>query len=504
MPIYDHLVGRHYQTNVEQPEMATSWEVADDGKTWTFYLRDDVPFYKNAQPTGTMFDADDVTLTFEMLINPEVSRRPGTWANRLDTPDKWVVENSHQIRLDLPNINLDIAFLLSEEWETGIVSRDHWDAVGGHEGYTEDPVGSGPWSYLDLQLNVRVLHERVENHWRQTPNFHELEGLFIKEASTRLALLLTNEAHVAQLPRDLYGQAEQNGMVVSRSTLPGRHTHLRLVNYKPMNYCPDGEPPPGGRPCGPNPAHDPNDPLRDVNVRLAMNHAIDRNAINQSFFQGDGFPEVDYFPPWREDFKDEWAPYPGPDGRTGSQGGWPYDYNVEKAREYIAQSNFPNGFETTLVYSPTSSFSEQGDISLQLKQYWAEIGIDTNVVPREGSLTRWLGSAPGPNTMIIGAPSLDPICTAVEFWWWEGGDGYREHQEISDFKAECRKTTSTAARNTLAQAFGDWWTSNAVSVPLLWVFDAAVYNPSYVAEYRVNLLHMGPIRYHEFTEPVYQ
>ena len=56
----------------------------------------------------------------------------------------------------------------------------------------------------------------------------------------------------------------------------------------------------------------------------------------------------------------------------------------------------------------------------------------------------------------------------------------------------------------LAQEFGDWWVNNAISVPLLWVFDAAIYNPGVVSEYKVNLLHMGPIRYHEFTVPVYQ
>ena len=67
MPIYDHLVGRHYQTNDEQPEMATDWSVAADGRTWTFNLRDDVPFYRNAEPMDILFDADDVTLGFELL-----------------------------------------------------------------------------------------------------------------------------------------------------------------------------------------------------------------------------------------------------------------------------------------------------------------------------------------------------------------------------------------------------------------------------------------------------
>ena len=172
MPIYDHLVGRHYQTNVEQPEMATDWNVAADGKTWTFNLRTDVPFYHNAQPTDMLFDANDVTLGFELLtgVGTDKTRRPGTWFNRLDTKDKWVVVDPGTIRLDLPNINLDIAFLLSEEWETGIISRKHWDAVGGEDGYIADPIGTGPWSYISLEQNVGVVHERVENHLAPDPH----------------------------------------------------------------------------------------------------------------------------------------------------------------------------------------------------------------------------------------------------------------------------------------------------------------------------------------------
>ena len=508
MPIYDHLVGRHHQSNIEQPEMASSWSVAEDGKTWTFNLRDDVPFYKNAQPMDILFDADDVTLGFELLTGQGTTktRRPETWAGRLDTKDKWVAVTPHQLQLNLPHINLDIAFLLSEEWETGIMSRDHWDAVGGEDGYIDDPVGTGPWSYISLETNVGVVHERVENHWRQTPYFHELEGRFVREPQTRLAQLITEEAHVGNVPRDLYDQAAIAGLVVSRSTLPGRHPHLRLVYFRENNACfgDPPEPPSGGRPCGPNPGHDPNDPLRDVNVRLALNHAIDRDEIDTGFFAGDTFPLVDYFPPWREDFKDEWAPYPNRDGKTGREGGWPYDYNVEKAREYMAKSDFPAGFETTLACAPASSFTENCDIAIKLKEYWLEIGVVTNVVQREGSLTRWLGRDPGANRMIIGSPSLDPICTAVEFWWYDDGGGYREHEEISQFKYDCRKTTNVEERNKLAQAFGDWWVNNAISVPLVWVYDAAIYNPKYVSEYKVNLLHMGPIRYHEFTVPVYQ
>ena len=51
---------------------------------------------------------------------------------------------------------------------------------------------------------------------------------------------------------------------------------------------------------------------------------------------------------------------------------------------------------------------------------------------------------------------------------------------------------------------GDWWVNNHVSAPITWIFGFAAVNPSVVEEYQVNMLHMGPIRYHEFTVPVYK
>ena len=508
MPIYEHLVGRHYQTNVEQPELATDWSVTPDGKVWTFNLRDDVPFYRNAQPTDMMFSAQDVVLAFNLVTGnlSDRTRSPGTWAGRLGTDESaWIVENSHRIRIELPKISLDVPFLVSEEWETGIPSKAWWDTVGGEDEYEADPIGNGPWSFIDLELNVNVLHERVEDHWRKTPEFHELEMLFVKEASTRLAQLITGEASVVNIPRTLRGQAEAAGMVTAKSTLPGSHTHLRIPYYQPQNFCPEGVPPPSGRECGPTPGYDPDDPMRNPKVRLVLNYAIDREAINDAFFLGEGFPEVDYFPPWREDFLDEWVPYPNKEGKTGREGGWPYPYDPEAAKQLLVEAGFPNGFETQLWFATTSrTVPEQGEIVETLKAQWEAIGIETRLVPFEGSLTRRARGADVSNWSFFAAPSLDPICVAPSFWWREGGVGYREWPEISAFKHACDATADPAERLRLAQEFGTWWLKDAISVPLLWIFNEGTINPNIVAEYKVNMLHMGPIRYHEYTVPVYQ
>ena len=508
MPIYEHLVGRHYQTDVEEPELASDWSVTPDGRVWTFNLRDDVPFYRNAKPTDMMFSAQDAVLAFNLLTGnlSDRSRSPGLWHGRLGKDESaWIVENDHRLRIELPKIVLDLPFFVSEKWNTGIPSKAWWDIVGGEDGYMADPIGNGPWSYIELNLNVNVLHERVDNHWRKTPEFHEFEIVFIKEAATRLAQLINGEVAIVAIPRNLRGVAEAAGMVTARSTLPGYHPHLRIPFYQPENYCPGGEKVPNGRECGPTPGYDVNDPMRNPKVRLALNYAIDREEINDVFFFGEGFPLVDYFPPWREDFLDEWAPYPNKEGQTGREGGWPYPYDPERAKELLVEAGWPDGFKTQLWFSSSSgTVPEQGDIVETLKNYWEVIGIETELVPFDGSLTRRARGADVSNWSFFAAPSLDPICVAPSFWWRDQGVGYREWTEISEYKHACDATADPAERIRLAQEFGTWWIENATSVPLLWIFGEGTYDPSIVSEYKVNQLHVGPIRYHEWTVPVYQ
>ena len=506
MPIYDHLVGHDPKTNAELPQLAESWIMGPDGRTFTWVLRTNVPFYRDGKPTDIMFSAKDAVHSFGIFAGVESER---TLSIRPEFGGKVDVDiiSDRLITLRLAQVALAMPFLLSDEWSTGITSKDWWDQHG-EDGYFEDPIGNGPWSLIELEVDQHVLHERVENHWRITPQFPEAQFLFAPEAATRLAMLIAGEAHISAIPRDLHPQAEEKGMVISKSTLPAVHTHVRYSFFKPDNYVnPEtGEPALGQVATGPTEAYDPSDPLRNVQVRQALNYAINYNEINDVFFRGEGVPLVDYFPPWRDDFKDEWAPIPGPDGNTGAAGGWPYAYDPERAKELLVEAGYPDGFETTLVAATGQSvILEQGEIGEVIRAYWEAIGVTTKLeaVPVGDVLGMW-ASRDRSNTSYLVSPSLDPICVAMSFSYYERGRTIWDHQEISDYYSACTQSTDLVERKRLAQDFGDWWVNNHVSAPITWIFGFAAVNPSVVQEYQVNMLHMGPIRYHEFTVPVYK
>ncbi|MBM3926758.1 MAG: ABC transporter substrate-binding protein, partial [SAR202 cluster bacterium] len=516
---YDHLIGRNILTNEELPELATSWSIGADGKTWTFNLRQGVPFYKDGKPIpGYTLSVRDLQLTWELLngeggpYGSKDTRSPGEWTARLgsvtNNTKNWQFPNDFTAIMVSPNINLDIGFFMSDEWESGVMSIQHWTAVGGEAGYRADPVGNGPWTYMRHSVNQDFLHKRVESHYRRTPEFHERHVLLVVEAATRQAALLAKEVDIIPLIRAQRNIITGAGFKTSRSTFPSIHQAIGTIYYREDVYCVDGKTLPGTvPPCGKSPGgYDPNDPLRKPDVRLALNHALDRPSINTAFLAGGGFPSVDYFPPWRSDFKDAWAPHPGPEGKTGKAGGYPYDYNPTKAKQLLTQAGYPNGFNTILnCLRSHNVVPEWPDICEKIKQDFGAVGVNVSLemVNAFGEFRNIARARNRPNWMWGASPSLDPICRAVEFSMvWELGIGYREFEEISTFYAKCKTVSSVAERDKIAQELGDIWVKKAFTIPTFWVTAEIAFNPSVVADYTVNMLHMGPVRYHEYTKAV--
>jgi peptide/nickel transport system substrate-binding protein len=505
IPIYDHLAGTNPKTGEYQPELATSWSVASDGRTWNFKLRQNVPFYRDGKATDTTMTADDVVHSWK-VNSGEASTKTisvrAEFGGRVDA----TIHNDYDVSVRLAQISLDLTYLVSDSRDIAIYSKDHWDALG-EDGYAADPIGNGPWTFVDLVFNGHALLKRVENHYRKTPDFPEVQFIFVAEAATRMAALLAKEVHMTSVPRSLHGQVRSAGMVVWKSTLPGAYLIVRVPYYKPDNYVnpATGEPFPG-MVTGPTEGYNPDSPLRDPRVREALNLAIDRNQISTTFYNGDLFPSHGLFPPWERYFKDEWLPYPGPDGKTGREGGWPYPYDPAKARQLLADAGYPDGFETTLLVTAGADINlEAPDVGLALRDYWNAIGVRAKVEVGDNPIVQGhIRNRDLADTMFMVSPATNPISIDLSFYWYESGRGWLDYDEVSNFKKAYDATTDAATREKMVQEFGDWWVSNRVDIPIGWVFGYAVANPSVVNEYMVNHLNIGITRYQEYTKAVFR
>ncbi len=510
---YDHLIASDPQTAAYGPQMATEWSTSPNGKVWTFKLRDDIPFYsKDGRPSGFNLTSNDVVFSFNLLTGDgtEKAINPANWEGYAGESETHKTNGDYEVIFDMNIVQLDLLTFMSDEVESGISSKAYWDAIGGEDAYNERPIGTGPFALQELNLGVNYLFSRVEDHWRQTPEFHELEMKMIQESSTRLASLLTRESHLAVVPRGIHEQATAAGMQIYRASIPGGHFNMRLPWYKPQNYLrPDGSKTHSTAAEGPTKGYDPNDPLRDTRVRRALIMAMDRNEINEVFFQGRAIPNpMDYFPPWSDIFKDEWAPFPGPDGATGAAGGWDHPHDVEGAKALLAEAGWPDGGFTVTIHVPNnhSLVPEMPDVAEQIGVYWKELGVDTEFVSltnQDVFATAWTREKSQSMYMNVSPKSAHP-CVAMVFNRYESGRGFFDYDEVSEYKSRCDQQEDADERRQLTLEFGDWWYERTVNFPILWVFQEGAYNPGVMEGYSVNLLHHAPVRYHEFTKPVYQ
>ena len=147
-------------------------------------------------------------------------------------------------------------------------SKARWDA--GKELYGQKVVGTGPFEFVERKVGSYVLYKRVENHWRQTPSYKELEFRWVPEGVTRLATLIAGEVHISDIDRALQKDATDKGMKIISSK-------LTAIGHEWLF---------GGMYFATPEKLDQKQPFVDKRVRQAMNMAINRKAIATNILGG--------------------------------------------------------------------------------------------------------------------------------------------------------------------------------------------------------------------------
>jgi peptide/nickel transport system substrate-binding protein len=269
--------------------------------------------------------------------------------------DHFEIIDDQQIVMRLKIPDMGMVDIMSEFKHISMLSKAQWDAEG-DEGVEARPAGTGPWQYVTREEGAFVRYEAVENHWRKSPEFQEMELRWVPEDATRLAMLLANESHIADVPRALEGQGLSRGMKKLQGTMPGIQTVIYfggLFFATPEKFNPDV-------------------PWTKPEVREAMNRAINREELNQTVFGGDGQPVHVY------DFHPLMAPV---NPRWAEEFDEKYGYDPDKARELLAQAGYPNGFQVKLFTGfKLSGFPEINEVTEAVDLYWRDIGLDVELV----------------------------------------------------------------------------------------------------------------------------
>ena len=259
------------------------WSMSDDATSWSFTLKQGIPFHTNDMGGGDELTVEDVIFSIRTSAG-ETSYNPGRWNIYGVADSNFNVTSDYSFDYNMDQAEPLLLGHISEGGLVAMLSKDYWDSVGGEDAYAENPVGTGPFSYIDLKIGVGLHVERVEDHWRKTPEFHELMIYYTPEDATRLAMLLTSEVHLADIPRTLLPQANERGFETVVATLPGI---FMFAYFGGLYYDQPKEILAGSRKGETEPLAGgfiADNPLRNATVRKAMNLAIDRDLIIETFW----------------------------------------------------------------------------------------------------------------------------------------------------------------------------------------------------------------------------
>lgn len=281
--IYNKLVEFERGTTTIGPALATSWEISDDGLEYTFTLREGVKFHSTEFFTPTRdFNADDVVFSFErqrLEDHPFNKASGGTWEyfGGMSMPDliksvEKIDDYTVKFSLNRPeapmmaNLGMDFASIVSAEYAAQI------EEAGNIEALNQMPVGTGPFKFVAYQKDAVIRYSAHADYWAGKADIENLVFAITPDASVRYQKLKAGECHVMPYPNpaDLKAMSEDDD--------------LQLLEQEGLNV--------GYLAYNTQVA-----PFDNVNVRRALNMAINKQAILDAVFQGSGKIAKNPIPP---------------------------------------------------------------------------------------------------------------------------------------------------------------------------------------------------------------
>ncbi len=306
--IYDSLIYLHEDGTVH-PGLATEWAIAEDGLSVTYTLRPDVLFHD-----GTPFNAQIVADTVARHLDPATASPTASYLGPLDGVEV-VDELTAKYVYSEPFVPVFVGMGYSY---CAPISIPAVDSFG--DDYGRNPVGTGPYKFIEWTADDTIVLEKNPEHtWsttfyatQQPPQIDRAEFVVIPEDATRLAALIAGEVDVVAgtdaVPTDKIRSLENE---------PGIKVYTRPavgVYYAYFNQAIE--------------------PLNDVRVRQAIQHAVDLEAIVELVLDGQGAPATSALASAFGDYNPDLPQYP---------------YDPEKASALLEEAGYADGFDLTYL-----------------------------------------------------------------------------------------------------------------------------------------------------------
>jgi len=335
--IYAKLVNVVVKDNqfITVPGLAESWEVAPDGKTWTFHLRKGLVF-----ADGDPLKADAVVYSFQRVL--KLQKSPcwlfsdvlGLTEESIAAPDDYtvkIVTNGAPSNVVLTMVGNTLSGVLNPR----VVKEHEVDGDMGQAWLMDHSAGAGPYNLEEWDRKIKVVLKANENYWRGAPKIKTVILQDIPEPTDQLLLLKKGDIDVAWDLTAEQANSLKGGPDVSIVTTPGQSDE-----YVGMNAG-----------WG---------PFKDVRVRQAVKYAIDYNAIIDKVMTGFAINNQQFLPV----------------GYFGYVENNPYYQDIEKAKTLMAEAGYADGFDVEIVTNTTERRKTEAVV---VQENLAKIGIRATI-----------------------------------------------------------------------------------------------------------------------------
>jgi peptide/nickel transport system substrate-binding protein len=407
-----------------EPDIADTWEITDSNTTFKAHIREGMKF-----SDGTPVDSEAVKATFEYN-----AKEGGATADyegiKIDTPD------AQNISITWPEPQQVIE---SKACNPRIVPKSYLDA-----GKFDTPVGSGPY-VLDADKtttgSVYTLTKN-EDHWNaDNYPYQTLVVKVIKSGTAAVSALKTGQVDATLVDQNDVAEVEGSGL--KNIAFQGQTTRLLLTDHL-------GESIPE---------------IGDLKVRQAINMVFDKQAMADNLYQGNAEPTPQVFREGTDAYID------------GMED--PYPFDVDKAKELMAEAGYADGFSLEL---PTMEGQNFETLMPYVTEQLAELNIDVKQVPLSGAnaigdllsgdypVVLWqLGNLGNSKQQIY-------IESTPDGWW----NLMHQPDEYVDSRWKQMATADEATQKTLQQEINQYQVDQAWFAPMVYMGTNYAYNPDKV------------------------
>ncbi|MEQ9690809.1 MAG: ABC transporter substrate-binding protein [Bauldia litoralis] len=329
-----------------EPDLAESWRISDDGKTYTFSLREGLTF-----SDGSPLTASDVKFSLERLRDGEESVFGSMFGviTDIQVPDDRtvVIELSEATTPFLSFLALFAAAILPEAAVTG-----------DYDAFSQKPIGAGAFRLVDWRRGDRIILEENEHYWEaDLPKLAGVEWIYVPNDNTRVLQLQAGEVDaMIFVPFNRIAELDSDPDINVHLDPSSRMDHI-LINHS-------------------------HEPFDDVRVRKALAKAIDLDSIIEAVTFGYGTPANSYIPAG---------------GMFYNADNPSYEHNLEEAKALLAEAGVE---DLTIEFVVQAGDANYEQVAVLLQSQLAEAGITVNITKQETGQV-W-------DTIVEGAYDLSP------------------------------------------------------------------------------------------------